>query len=122
MLGACGGSSTDSSGNGSNLGGVVITTHSCAVLLADDVRYYGSDANGELGNGVTENSTVPSAVINLSEVNHVVAHRFHTCAITESGVVKCWGLGLDGQLGNGGLPFAARSPQTVPNFNMRRSQ
>lgn len=77
--------------------------HSCAVTSSGAAQCWGYNADGELGNGTTSDSSVPVGVIGLGAktTRAVSAGRYHSCVVTTAGAVKCWGRGPDGQLGNG---------------------
>jgi formylglycine-generating enzyme required for sulfatase activity len=75
--------------------------HNCAVVGDGDVRCWGLNDFGQLGDGTTTNANSPAKVPNLSDATAVTAGRSHTCALRRDGNVACWGLNALGQLGNG---------------------
>jgi glucose/arabinose dehydrogenase/alpha-tubulin suppressor-like RCC1 family protein len=73
----------------------------CA-LVDGGARCWGSGFFGQLGNGLSENSSVPVLVEGLTTgVSAITAGGFHACAISEGGAASCWGRGDDGRLGSG---------------------
>lgn len=78
--------------------------HSCAI--ANSAAYcWGSNANGQLGNGGTTNSSVPVTVtaatglLSGRTVTAISAGTSHTCAVAD-GLAFCWGLNTSGRLGD----------------------
>ena len=89
--------------------------HTCALTTEGEVKCWGFNASGQLGDDGTgtkqravfvidgENSSTP-----LSGIVQISAGDGHTCALTEGGGAKCWGKGAEGQLGNDdttGVPY-----------------
>jgi alpha-tubulin suppressor-like RCC1 family protein len=82
--------------------------HSCAVLTNRQVRCWGYNGYGELGDGsgteeidsadVTKNASGTGPLLNVVQV---VAGEYHTCALLANRQVRCWGAGDSGQIGNG---------------------
>jgi alpha-tubulin suppressor-like RCC1 family protein len=72
------------------------------------VKCWGSNFNGQLGDGTIFARNVPTAVIGLpGQAMYLDLGWNHSCAVVQNGSsreVWCWGAGLHGQLGNG-LPF-----------------
>ena len=80
-------------------------SHTCAILDNGSVSCWGRGDNGQLGNGGTENSTLPVTTSSLGAGRTAVAlssGAAHTCALLDNGLISCWGYGDYGQLGNGG--------------------
>lgn len=77
--------------------------HTCAILANGGIKCWGSGIYGQLGDGATNNQSVPVNVSTLGgSAVEIVAAGFHTCSRLTAGAVKCWGSGTDGELGNGG--------------------
>ena len=101
--------------------------HTCAILDNGDLKCWGSDSYGRLGDGGSVDPTTydanvvlgsPSATpIDLGQGRTAVAVApgdAHTCAILDNGSVKCWGSDYNGQLGIGqGNYISAPVNQTV---------
>ncbi len=73
----------------------------CALMEAGDVRCWGDNTYGQLGNGTTEDSSVPVTVPGLSAASGVAVGGYHACAVVSGGAVRCWGHNHLGQLGDG---------------------
>jgi len=86
--------------------GSVVTAggmHSCARLTNNTAHCWGENQNGQIGNGVQTDASLPTlvkadATTTLANVTSVEAGSQHTCAVV-SGAIKCWGLNSSGQLG-----------------------
>ena len=80
-------------------------THSCAIVSGDELRCWGGNAYGQIGNGevsLPRQRLTPVDVLGLgSGVQAIEAGLEHTCARLSSGVVRCWGRNDYGQLGDG---------------------
>ena len=83
--------------------------HTCAVLETGSVQCWGSNGDGQLGDGTREQSSVPLDVSGLADaaVSITAGGAYgsgvgpHTCALLANGGVQCWGSNEAGQLGNG---------------------
>jgi alpha-tubulin suppressor-like RCC1 family protein len=65
------------------------------------VRCWGSNADGQLGDGSTTDRASPPTEDVLTGVASIATGDGYTCALTTTGGVRCWGFGVAGQLGNG---------------------
>lgn len=83
--------------------------HTCAVLDSGAVRCWGANDTGQLGNGTTAASSVPTNVLGITTALSVSAGSTHTCSVLEDRTVRCWGNNGNGQLGNG-----STSPPDAP--------
>jgi alpha-tubulin suppressor-like RCC1 family protein len=77
--------------------------HGCALTLGDEVRCWGYNGHGQLGDGTTTDRSVPVALVGLAAgARAITTGGFgHTCAIRRGGEVVCWGRNSSGQLGDG---------------------
>jgi alpha-tubulin suppressor-like RCC1 family protein len=76
-------------------------TFACAVTAARTVLCWGSNDQGQLGDGTTDPSSVPVPVADVSRAKAVSAGFSHACALLVGGKITCWGSNSAGQLGNG---------------------
>ncbi len=75
------------------------TAHVCAVVDTGEVKCWGWNDSGQLGDGTKSQHEEPVKVVGLGGVVAVAAGGSHTCALTNAGGVKCWGQG--GSVGDG---------------------
>ena len=92
--------------------------HTCAILDNGDLKCWGWDNNGQLGDGGSNtNLNAPSSTaIDLGTGRTAVAvaaGAYHTCAILDNGDLKCWGWDLYGQLGDGGTNTDTNAPSST---------
>ncbi len=95
-------------------------TLACATTSTGNVFCWGSDSDGQLGDGGTStNSQSPVQVAGVggvdvaSAITQVAAGDKHGCAISSAGSAFCWGLDDSGQLGNGGGSTSTQAPAEV---------
>ncbi len=99
--------------------------HSCAVLVAGNVRCWGYGANGQLGYANTDtigDDETPASVgpVNLGTgrtATAIATGDYHTCAILDDHSVRCWGYGGDGRLGYGNTNDVS-DPSSVGPVNL----
>jgi len=76
--------------------------HTVALRTDGSVWTWGSDANGQLGDGgANTDSSIPVRVTALTNMLAVAAGSNHCLAVRGDGTVWTWGLGTSGQLGQG---------------------
>jgi alpha-tubulin suppressor-like RCC1 family protein len=77
----------------------------CAVLESGEVKCWGRNGSGDLGDGKTraeqEYSDVPVTVSGITTASAVTANLEHVCALLKTGKVECWGDDEFGDLGDG---------------------
>lgn len=76
------------------------TYNTCALLNTGEVRCWGYNHYGQLGNGTRVSNQAPVAVTGLSGAMAIAVGRQHSCALLNTGEVKCWGDNFAGQVGN----------------------
>jgi alpha-tubulin suppressor-like RCC1 family protein len=81
---------------------------SCAVLTNGAVHCWGDNAQYELGNNSTSDSSTPVAVSNAAATDRVSVEigdsLGHVCTATTSGATQCWGSNGSGECGPSGNP------------------
>lgn len=92
--------------------------HSCAALASGQVKCWGRNDEGQLGNFTRNNSSLPVAVAAIVGAVAIVGGDAHTCALTNTGVIRCWGRNGEGELGQG---FEGVD-QVFPGYTSRRGQ
>lgn len=84
-------------------------THTVAVGNDGTLWAWGSNSNGQLGNGTTTDLTIPTQIDSATNWAKVAAGRNYTAAIKSDGTLWAWGLNDTGQLGDG-----TSTQRTVP--------
>jgi alpha-tubulin suppressor-like RCC1 family protein len=76
--------------------------HICVLTRSGDVKCWGHNADGQLGNGSTESAYAPVDVTGLDgKATAISVGLMHSCAVLENGTVQCWGDNEYGKLGDG---------------------
>lgn len=77
--------------------------HTCTVLTNGNVKCWGRNRFGQLGNGLFSDSvTTPVDVTSVNgAVKGIMAGGEHTCALLNDQTIRCWGRNNLGQLGIG---------------------
>lgn len=65
--------------------------HACALLASGEVRCWGRNDMGELGNGSTRSSAAPVRVADLDDVKRIGTSQRGNCAWRRGGGTACWG-------------------------------
>jgi alpha-tubulin suppressor-like RCC1 family protein len=74
--------------------------HSCAYTPSGEAWCWGSNADGQLGDGNYQTqSASPRMVAGGRAYTQISAGNRHTCGVTPSGEAYCWGYNYNGQVG-----------------------
>jgi len=88
----------------------VAESHTCAITADQNVRCWGQNSFGALGDESVEPSSVPVNTRPRLFAQQVDGGNTHTCAIVGEGKIRCWGANF-GRFGNG---TSDGSTQPVP--------
>jgi alpha-tubulin suppressor-like RCC1 family protein len=76
--------------------------HSCAITSADQLKCWGSNSNGRLGDGTTTGSlNTPKLIDGANTYKKVYAGGSYTCGLRMNGDLYCWGHNNRGRTGDG---------------------
>lgn len=88
--------------------------HTCARMADGTVWCWGSNGQGQLGNGSMTSSAEPVAVAGLSEATRLALGDWSSCALRRDGSVWCWGNGTPSAAPFGGLEDVVDIAASVP--------
>jgi len=99
--------------------------HSCAAMSSGQIKCWGSNFFGMLGNGSTTDSAWPVNVVGVTNAATVSNGYRHTCATLSNGSARCWGENVYGELGNGAavdssVPVAVNGLSNVVSIEAAR--
>lgn len=91
-----------------------VSSHSCGITITGKAYCWGTNADGELGDGTTTTRTVPTAVLTDEVFVAITAGERFSCAMTPDRRVFCWGSNAQGELGSGTIGGRSTIPVLVP--------
>jgi alpha-tubulin suppressor-like RCC1 family protein len=94
--------------------------HSVAVKNDGTIWAWGYNGSGQLGNGTTQNQSLPVQAISIGSAIQVAAGEYHTLALKSDGTVWAWGYNAYGQLGNGTTTNSSTAVQVTGLTNVIR--
>lgn len=71
----------------------------CALLSGGTIDCWGTNSQGQLGDGLQTYSASPVSVSGITNAVAITAGDQHACALLSTGAVECWGNNDQGQLG-----------------------
>lgn len=67
------------------------TAHACGLDAAGAAYCWGTNTNGQLGNGTRSNSQLPVAVVGGQQFTSITSGTLHSCGIATDASTYCWG-------------------------------
>ncbi|PKN20150.1 MAG: hypothetical protein CVU65_17735 [Deltaproteobacteria bacterium HGW-Deltaproteobacteria-22] len=100
-----------------NVAGIACgSSHTCAWLTGGTAACWGSNFNGQVGDGTDLDQFFPVMLPTLTNVAMITAGGSHTCALLLDGSMLCWGTNNSGQFGDG-TTVSSDTPVPGPSFN-----
>jgi alpha-tubulin suppressor-like RCC1 family protein len=94
--------------------------HTCGVTPDDRAYCWGSNSEGQLGDGTTTTRLRPLPVAGGLQFRQVGAAGQHTCGVTPDDRAYCWGPNHDGQLGDGTSTLRRRPVAVAGGLRFRQ--
>ncbi len=93
--------------------------HTCLLDRNGRVACWGSNEDGQLGDGTYESRPTPARVLGEFTFTLVTAGASHSCGLTISNEVFCWGANNAGQLGDGQTTARTAPVHLLSNVSFR---
>jgi alpha-tubulin suppressor-like RCC1 family protein len=87
--------------------------HTCNIQPDGKIYCFGSNSNGQLGDGSNLEALVPRRIPGITTAVDVCTGESHTCFLLSDGTTRCTGLNNFGQTGSGNLGTNSNSPVAV---------
>ncbi|NBW65955.1 hypothetical protein EBR44_09370, partial [bacterium] len=98
----------------------------CGITTTNTTLCWGSNSQGQLGNGYSVNRTSPTEVVTTQQFTSLSLGFIHACGLNAAGALWCWGYGADGRIADGTttsrtLPVAALGGLTLTSVRLSGS-